>query len=58
MPEARIRRRDRDAILQSLAAGVVPHRGQQHIQVGRVGEVGAVIETSTGSSTAAARSGS
>jgi hypothetical protein len=44
MPEARIRRRDRDAILQSLAAGVVPHRGQQHIQVGRVGEVGAVIE--------------
>jgi hypothetical protein len=44
MPEARIRPRDRDAILQSLAAGVVPHRGQQHIQVGRAVEVGAVIE--------------
>src|SRR5664279_483224 len=44
MPEARIRPRDRDAILQSLAAGVVPHRGQQYIQVGRLGEVGAVIK--------------
>jgi ribosomal protein L17 len=44
MPEARIRRRDRDAILQSLAAGVVPRRGQQHIQVGRALEVSAVIQ--------------
>lgn len=44
MPDARIRPRDRDAILQSLAAGVVPRRGQQHIQVGRALEVGAVIQ--------------
>jgi hypothetical protein len=44
MPEARIRPRDRDAILQSLAAGVVPRRGQQHIQVGRALEVGALVE--------------
>ncbi len=39
----RIRPRDRDTILQSLAAGVVPRRGQQHIQVGRAGEVSALI---------------
>jgi hypothetical protein len=44
MAETRIRPRDRDAILQSLAAGVVPLRGQQHIQVGRALEVGAIIE--------------
>lgn len=44
MPEAKIRPRDRDAILQSLAAGVVPRRGQQHIQVGRALEVTALIE--------------
>jgi hypothetical protein len=44
MPEARIRPRDRDAILQSLAAGVVPRRGQQHIQVGRALEVSALVE--------------
>lgn len=44
MPEAAIRRRDRDAILQSLAAGVVPRRGQQYIQVGRALEVGALVE--------------
>lgn len=43
MSDARIRPRDRDAILQSLAAGVVPRRGQQHIQVGRALEVSAVI---------------
>jgi hypothetical protein len=40
---ARIRPKDRDAILQSLRAGVVPHVGQQHIQVGRVEEVRAVL---------------
>jgi len=34
-----IRARDRDAILQSLRAGVVPQRGQQHIQVGRKKEL-------------------
>lgn len=39
----RIRPRDRDAILQSLAAGVVPRRGQQHVQVGRADEVRALL---------------
>ena len=44
MPEnARIRPRDRDAILQSLAAGVVPRRGLQHVQVGRAQEVSALL---------------
>jgi bacteriophage exclusion system BrxC/D-like protein len=38
-----IRPRDRDAILQSLRAGVVPRIGQQHIQVGRVDEVRALL---------------
>ncbi|MEN3307199.1 MAG: hypothetical protein V7603_3401 [Micromonosporaceae bacterium] len=35
----RIRPRERDAIIASLRAGVVPRLGQQHIQVGRVAEV-------------------
>lgn len=39
----RIRPRDRDAILQSLRAGVVPRVGQQHIQVGRANEVSALV---------------
>lgn len=39
-----IKRRDRDAILQSLRAGVVPRAGQQHIQVGRVHELAALVE--------------
>jgi len=39
-----IRARDRDAILQSLGAGVVPRRGHQHIQVGRHPEVKALLE--------------
>jgi hypothetical protein len=39
----RIRPRDRDAIIQSLRAGVVPRVGQQHIQVGRVHEVTALV---------------
>ena len=47
MPETpaaeRIRPRDRDAILQSLRAGVVPRVGQQHIQVGRANEVNALV---------------
>ena len=38
-----IRLRDRDAILQSLRAGVVPRTGQQHIQVGRAEEVKAML---------------
>lgn len=40
----RIPPKDRDAILQSLRAGVVPRRGLQHIQVGRVGELEAFIK--------------
>lgn len=40
---SRIRARDRDAILQSLKAGVVPRRGLQHIQVGRAEEVKALM---------------
>jgi hypothetical protein len=38
-----IRPRERDAIIQSLRAGVVPRTGQQHIQVARVEEVKALI---------------
>ncbi len=40
---APIRPRERDAILQSLAAGVVPRVGQQHIQVGRSLEIKALL---------------
>jgi len=35
----RIRARERDAIIQSLKAGVAPRVGIQHIQVGRVNEI-------------------
>lgn len=42
-PDTRIRPRDRDAILQSLRAGVVPGTGLQHIQVGRSAEVTALV---------------
>lgn len=38
-----IRPRERDAIIQSLSAGVVPRVGLQHIQVGRAPEVEALI---------------
>ena len=38
-----IRPRERDAILQSLRAGVVPKTGQQHIQVGRRAEIEALL---------------
>ena len=38
-----IRPREREAILQSLRAGVVPSIGLQHIQVGRKAEVAAVL---------------
>jgi hypothetical protein len=44
MTEPTIRPRDRDAILQSLRAGVVPRRGHQHIQVGRADEVRALVQ--------------
>ncbi|MEQ7010776.1 ATP-binding protein [Actinopolymorpha sp. B17G11] len=39
----RIRPRDRDTLVQALRAGVVPRAGQQHIQVGRVAEVKALV---------------
>ncbi|MCZ7555986.1 MAG: ATP-binding protein [Bacteroidia bacterium] len=39
----RLRPRDRDAIIQSLRAGVTPRTGLQHIQVGRVREVEALL---------------
>jgi hypothetical protein len=42
-PQKQIRPRDRDAILQSLRAGVVPRRGHQYIQVGRAEEVQALL---------------
>ncbi|WP_414470628.1 ATP-binding protein [Microvirga sp. M2] len=38
-----IKARDRDVILQALAAGVVPRTGLRHIQVGRAAEVGALV---------------
>ena len=38
----RLRPRDRDAIVSSLRAGVVPQRGFAHIQVGRANEVAAI----------------
>lgn len=43
MSEERIRPRDRDAIVQSLRAGVVPHTGLHHVQVGRVVEVKSLL---------------
>jgi hypothetical protein len=38
-----VKPRDRDAILQSLRSGVVPRRGQQHIQVGRAREIESLL---------------
>jgi hypothetical protein len=38
----RLRPRERDAIINSLRAGVVPRAGFQHVQVGRAGEVRAL----------------
>jgi hypothetical protein len=40
---AQISPRDRDTIMQALAAGVVPRNGLRHIQVGRSGEVTALL---------------
>jgi len=42
-PTKTIRPRERDAIVASLRAGMVPRVGQQHIQVGRAAEVQAAI---------------
>lgn len=44
MTVKRIRARERDAIIQSLSAGVTPKIGIQHIQVGRINEVRALYE--------------
>ena len=38
-----IKSRDRDVILQALAAGVVPRTGLRHVQVGRAAEVGTLV---------------
>lgn len=38
-----VRPRDRDTIVQALAAGVVPRVGLHHIQVGRALEIGALV---------------
>lgn len=43
-PSKRLRPRERDAIIQSLRAGVAPRTGLQHIQVGRVREVEALLK--------------
>jgi hypothetical protein len=40
----RIRPRERDAIIQSLKAGVTPRTGLQHIQVGRAREVESLLK--------------
>lgn len=40
----RLRPRERDAIIQSLRAGVTPRAGLQHIQVGRVREVESLLK--------------
>jgi hypothetical protein len=40
----KLRPRERDAIIQSLRAGVTPRTGLQHIQVGRVKEVEALLK--------------
>lgn len=40
---AAIKSRDRDTVLTALRAGVVPRTGHQHFQVGRIGEVTALV---------------
>jgi hypothetical protein len=40
---AKITTREREAVLNSLGAGVVPSIGLQHIQVGRLNEVSAIV---------------
>ena len=39
-----IRAKDRDAVIQSLSAGVVPRTGQHLVQVGRVREIEALLK--------------
>ncbi len=43
-PLVSIRPKDRDAIIQSLRAGVVPRTGLQYVQVGRKNEIEALIK--------------
>ena len=43
MTGKKIRAKERDAIIQSLKAGVTPKVGIQHIQVGRINELRALI---------------
>src|SRR4051794_9719753 len=38
-----IRPKERDTIIQALSAGVVPRLGLAHIQVGRAGELSALL---------------
>jgi hypothetical protein len=42
-PSTPIKSRERDTIIQALAAGVVPRAGLRHIQVGRAKEVEAIV---------------
>lgn len=44
MSGKKIRAKERDAIIQSLKAGVTPKVGIQHIQVGRINELKALID--------------
>lgn len=44
MSNKRIRSKERDAIIQSLKSGVTPKIGIQHIQVGRINELSALIK--------------
>ena len=44
MTSKKIRTKERDAIIQSLKAGVTPKVGIQHIQVGRIHELKALID--------------
>ena len=44
MERPKLKRRERDTIIQALRAGVVPKLGLQHIQVGRAREVGEMIK--------------
>ena len=43
MERPKIKRRERDTIIQALRAGVVPRLGLQHIQVGRAGEIAEMV---------------
>lgn len=44
MIEGKIKPRERDMVIQALRAGVVPRMGFQHIQVGRVKEIAALVK--------------